>query len=136
MVEQSAHLDQAFHALADATRRGIIAELARGERTVSRLAEPYEMSLAAVSKHVGVLVGAGLVHRQKAGREQVCTLQREANSAAAATSALTILVWPYHAACRRTTMPRRRVSGQSESEPRCIHAYVTIALSLRPRPCS
>ncbi|RIJ13817.1 ArsR family transcriptional regulator [Henriciella mobilis] len=77
MVEQYAHLDQAFHALADATRRGIIAELARGERTVSRLAEPYEMSLAAVSKHVGVLVGAGLVHRQKVGREQVCTLQRE-----------------------------------------------------------
>jgi len=77
MVEQSANLDQAFHALADATRRGIIAELARGERTVSRLAEPYDMSLAAVSKHVGVLVGAGLVHRQKVGREQVCALRRE-----------------------------------------------------------
>ena len=77
MVEQSAGLDQAFHALADATRRGIIAELAKGERTVSRLAEPYDMSLAAVSKHVGVLAKAGLIHREKIGREQVCSLQRK-----------------------------------------------------------
>lgn len=77
MVEQSAVLDRAFRALADPTRRGIIAHLAAGERSISALAAPYDVSLAAISKHVGVLVGAGLIVREKRGREQVCSLQRE-----------------------------------------------------------
>ena len=54
MVE-SESLDPVFHALADATRRGMLRELVRGERTVSQLAEPFPMSLAAASKHVKVL---------------------------------------------------------------------------------
>lgn len=53
-------------ALADPTRRGILARLATGEATVKELAEPYQMSLAAVSKHLKVLEGAGLISR---GRE-------------------------------------------------------------------
>lgn len=77
MVEQSAVLDRAFKALADPTRRAIIAALADGEETVSRLAAPHDMSLAAVSKHVGILAGAGLIQRRKIGREQVCSLERK-----------------------------------------------------------
>ncbi|MES2475005.1 MAG: metalloregulator ArsR/SmtB family transcription factor [Verrucomicrobiota bacterium] len=62
------HLDLTFAALADPTRRGILAELARGERCVTDLARPHAMSLPAVSKHLKVLEKAGLVSRQKEGR--------------------------------------------------------------------
>jgi DNA-binding transcriptional ArsR family regulator len=56
-------LSRTFAALADATRRAILARLAEGEATVSQLAEPFDMSFAAVSKHLRVLEGAGLVTR-------------------------------------------------------------------------
>ena len=57
------HLSQTLSALADPTRRGILARLARGEATVGELAEPYDMSMAAVSKHLKVLEKAGLISR-------------------------------------------------------------------------
>lgn len=64
-------VDQLFHALADATRRDIVRRSARGELSVSRLAEVYPMSFAAVQKHVAVLQRAGLVTKQRHGREQL-----------------------------------------------------------------
>jgi DNA-binding transcriptional ArsR family regulator len=67
-------LDDTFTALADPTRRGMLATLALGEMAVSELAAPYQMSLAGASKHVGVLVRAGLVERRKVGRQQLCRL--------------------------------------------------------------
>jgi DNA-binding transcriptional ArsR family regulator len=67
-------VDHLFHALADATRRDILRRCVRGELSVSRLAEAYPMSFAAVQKHVAVLERAGLVTKQRRGREQlVCT---------------------------------------------------------------
>jgi DNA-binding transcriptional ArsR family regulator len=72
-----AALDATFGALSDATRRGILARLARGESSVSELAAPYEMSLPAVSKHLRVLEGAGLVVRHKDGRVHRCRLIAE-----------------------------------------------------------
>jgi DNA-binding transcriptional ArsR family regulator len=75
MVEQGIELDTVFHALGDATRRQMLRELTRGERTVGELAQPHAMSLAAAAKHIGVLEGAGLVRKQKRGRTQVCRLQ-------------------------------------------------------------
>src|SRR5271155_2953383 len=79
MVHHSgAPLDSTFAALSDATRRGILARLARqGETSVSDLAAPYEMSLPAVSKHLRVLENAGLVARQKDGRVHRCRLIAE-----------------------------------------------------------
>jgi DNA-binding transcriptional ArsR family regulator len=62
-------LDLAFAALADPTRRAIIARLARGEARVTDLAAPFAMSLNSVSKHLKVLERAGLVRRERAGRE-------------------------------------------------------------------
>lgn len=67
-------LDRVFHALADPTRRALLAELAAGERTISELAAPFPMSLTAVSKHLRVLEGAHLVTRERRGREQHCRL--------------------------------------------------------------
>ena len=68
-------LDTVFHALADPTRRGMLAQLALGETSVGELAEPYRMSLAGASKHVKVLEAAGLVARRKHGRTHLCSLE-------------------------------------------------------------
>ena len=72
MVEQT--LDGVFRALADPTRRAILDRLAAGEATVGDLSEPFPLSLAAVSKHLGVLERAGLVTREARGRERVCRI--------------------------------------------------------------
>jgi DNA-binding transcriptional ArsR family regulator len=64
-------LDQLFHALADSTRRDLLRRAADGELSVSRLAEGYAMSFAAVQKHVAVLERAGLVTKARRGREQL-----------------------------------------------------------------
>jgi DNA-binding transcriptional ArsR family regulator len=63
-------VDRLFHALADTTRRDILQRCVRGESSVSRLAEAYPMSFAAVQKHVAVLERAGLVTKERRGREQ------------------------------------------------------------------
>ena len=76
MVElQTPQLDSLFHALGDATRRRMLRELAGGDRTVSQLAEPFAMSLAAASKHIKVLEGAGLIRREVRGRTHLCRLE-------------------------------------------------------------
>jgi DNA-binding transcriptional ArsR family regulator len=75
MVElQTPQLDSIFHALGDATRRQMLRDLAGGERTVGQLAEPFEISLAAASKHIKALEGAGLIRREVRGRTHVCRL--------------------------------------------------------------
>lgn len=75
MVEsQDARLDAVFHALGDITRRRMLRSLAQGERTVSELAAPFDMSLAAASKHVRALENAGLIRREVRGRTHVCRL--------------------------------------------------------------
>ena len=73
MVVREAETDRAdriFHALADATRRDIVAVVLRDEQSVSDLARRYPMSFAAVQKHVAVLERAGLVTKRRRGREQ------------------------------------------------------------------
>ncbi|MEO9528630.1 metalloregulator ArsR/SmtB family transcription factor [Roseibium sp.] len=68
-------LDQTFSALSDGTRRAIVARLAEGETSLSDLAEPFDMSLTAVSKHLRVLSDAGLVDIEKRGRTRHCRLR-------------------------------------------------------------
>jgi DNA-binding transcriptional ArsR family regulator len=76
MVEcDSLRLDIVFRALSDATRRGMLASLALGEKTVGELAEPFAMSFAGASKHVKVLEEAGLIRREVRGRTHICTLE-------------------------------------------------------------
>jgi DNA-binding transcriptional ArsR family regulator len=76
MVEfQTIEMNSVFHALGDATRRQMLRDLADGERTVSELAEPFAMSLAAASKHIKVLEGAGLIRREVRGRTHFCHLE-------------------------------------------------------------
>jgi DNA-binding transcriptional ArsR family regulator len=85
----AAPLDDVFHALADATRRDIVARAGAGEHSVSALARSYPISLTAVQKHVAVLERAGLVTKRRRGREQiVSTAPRALDRAHAALDAL------------------------------------------------
>ena len=68
-------LDSTFAALADPTRRAILARLSSGEATVTELAEPFEMTLPAVSKHLRVLERAGLVSRGRVAQSRPCRLE-------------------------------------------------------------
>jgi DNA-binding transcriptional ArsR family regulator len=75
MVElNTPQLDMVFHALGDATRRGMLRQLTSGDHTVSQLAQPYAISLAAASKHIKALEHAGLIRREVRGRTHICRL--------------------------------------------------------------
>ena len=74
MVKYNRKLDATFQALADPTRRAILAALARGQASVSDLARPYRMTLPGVMKHLRVLERAGLVTQRKIGRSRHCRL--------------------------------------------------------------
>jgi DNA-binding transcriptional ArsR family regulator len=75
MANQSDSLDIVFHALSDATRRGIVERLSQGPASVSELARPFAMSLPAAMQHLQVLEASGLVHSEKIGRVRTCRLE-------------------------------------------------------------
>jgi DNA-binding transcriptional ArsR family regulator len=75
MVQHSrAQLDASFSALSDATRRGVLLQLGRGDASITELAEKFHMTLTGMKKHVGVLEQAGLVATEKVGRVRTCKL--------------------------------------------------------------
>jgi DNA-binding transcriptional ArsR family regulator len=76
-------LSSTFSALADPTRRAILARLVSGETSVTELAEPFEMSLPAISKHLKVLERSGLISRSRHAQYRPCHLEREALDVAA-----------------------------------------------------
>ncbi len=78
MSSETDPLSAVFSALADPTRRAILARLARGEAPVSELARPFEMSAPAISKHLRVLESAGLIERQVSARWRICHLRADA----------------------------------------------------------
>jgi DNA-binding transcriptional ArsR family regulator len=74
MVQYHAELDNGFAALSDATRRGILERLGRGDTSISDLAARFEMTLTGIKKHVQLLEDAGLVTTEKVGRVRTCRL--------------------------------------------------------------
>ncbi len=75
MVQHSqVHFNASFAALADATRRGVLEQLARGDASITDLADKFDMTLTGMKKHVGVLEQAGLVTTEKIGRVRTCKL--------------------------------------------------------------
>ena len=79
MAKSSAlKLDRIFHALADSTRRAILYDVSKKDKTVGEIARPHRMSLAAVSKHLTVLESARLIRRRKQGSFQIVSLNAEA----------------------------------------------------------
>jgi len=83
MVEYALSLDGIFGSLADPTRRDILARLQLGQLNVSEIAAPYDMSLAAVSKHLKILEQTKLIMKRRRGKEQVVSLQPDAMMQAA-----------------------------------------------------
>jgi len=75
MPNHPGELDRVFRALSDPSRRSMVERLARGPASVSQLAEPFDMSLAAVVQHLGVLEEAGIVVSEKVGRVRTCRLE-------------------------------------------------------------
>ena len=71
---RTARLDAVFAALADPTRRAIVERLSRGEARVTEVAEPFDMSLNAVSKHIRVLEASGVVERHRRGRDHILSI--------------------------------------------------------------
>jgi DNA-binding transcriptional ArsR family regulator len=82
MLDQTVDLDRTFHALADRSRRSMVERLTQGPASVSELARPLAMSLAAVVQHVQVLEACGLVKTGKVGRTRICRIEPAAMSAA------------------------------------------------------
>jgi DNA-binding transcriptional ArsR family regulator len=82
MLEQTIDLDRTFQALADRSRRTMVERLTLGPASVSELAKPLAMSLAAVVQHVQVLEACGVVKTEKVGRTRVCRIERAAMTAA------------------------------------------------------
>ena len=74
----SSDLDTVFAALADPTRRAILSMLLEDDMAVTDVAEPFEMSLAAISKHIGILTRVGLISQEKRGRVKWCKLEPDA----------------------------------------------------------
>jgi len=77
MEKHSDRLDSIFQALADPTRRAVLARLGRGPASVSELAEPSGMALPSFMKHIRSLEGSGLIRTRKEGRVRTCALERE-----------------------------------------------------------
>lgn len=93
MANLSAHLDQAFSALADPTRRAILSRLRSGPKSVSELSEPFDLALPSLLKHVRVLERSGLLSSAKSGRVRTCTIQRSALEATEAWIRLHVSSW-------------------------------------------
>jgi DNA-binding transcriptional ArsR family regulator len=75
MLSQRERIDRVFHALGDPTRRAIVETLSTGPMSVSRLAEPLDITLAAVVQHLKILEESGLVHSEKLGRVRTCSIE-------------------------------------------------------------
>ncbi len=78
VTDSSERIDQVFHALSSGPRRQMLRRLSQGDCTVGELARPFDMSKAAISKHVNVLERAALVERTRSGRQTVCHLNYDA----------------------------------------------------------
>lgn len=82
MVEQALNLDTVFHALADQTRRDILKRVSQSMLSISKLAEPYKMSFAAIAKHISVLERAKLVYKERKGKQQIiCAVPKTVKAA-------------------------------------------------------
>ncbi|HLI78234.1 MAG TPA: metalloregulator ArsR/SmtB family transcription factor [Acidobacteriaceae bacterium] len=114
MVESNAtQLDLIFHALSDTTRRAILRDIAGYEKTIGEIAEPYAMSLAAVSKHVKVLEAAALVERRKRGSYQMVRLNAKTLRSAEAWLAFYEKFWTRQLDALQTYLEQGEDNGHS-----------------------
>ncbi|GGA78672.1 transcriptional regulator [Edaphobacter acidisoli] len=114
MVESNAlQLDLIFHALSDTTRRAILRDIAGYEKTVGEIARPYEMTLAAVSKHLKVLEAAELVERRKRGSYQMVRLNAKSLRSAEEWLAFYEKFWTQQLDALQTYLEKGEDNGRS-----------------------
>lgn len=113
----SALLDITFAALADPTRRAILSMLLEDDMAVTDVAEPFAMSLAAISKHLGVLTAAGLISQEKRGRVKWCKLEPDALRAASVWMAGFGQMEPVDLDAFEAFLDRELASLPAEAEP-------------------
>jgi DNA-binding transcriptional ArsR family regulator len=111
MLNNTLTLDRVFQALADPTRRVMLARLSRGPATVSELAKPLPMSLPAVVQHLRVLEGSGLIRSEKIGRVRNCRIASSALRIAERWISQRRMLWERH-----LDRPRR-ILGRSTGQP-------------------
>jgi DNA-binding transcriptional ArsR family regulator len=111
-------LSTTFTALADPTRRAILARLAAGESSVSDLAEPFDVSLPAISKHLKVLERAGLIVRRRDAQRRPCRLQAESLKEAARWIEDYRHLWEQRLDRLEASLDRLHGSGTGAAEPR------------------
>ncbi|HVX08572.1 metalloregulator ArsR/SmtB family transcription factor [Humibacter sp.] len=122
-VLSDAEIDRIFHALADATRRDIVTRTMRSDGSISELAQGYLMSFAAVQKHVAVLERAGLVTKQRRGREQLVRAVPETLRRANELLARYETLWRARVATIDDTLaePEQGTTATSPRPPRGTH---------------
>jgi DNA-binding transcriptional ArsR family regulator len=114
MLNKSASLDRTFQALADPTRRAILAALTRAPSSVSQLARPLAMSLPAVMQHLAVLEESGLVRSEKIGRIRTCRIEPKALSQAEQWINKRRLEWERHFDCLERYLETINKGGTSD----------------------
>lgn len=112
------HLSNTFAALADPTRRAILARLALGETNVSELAEPFAMSMPAVSKHLKVLERAGLISRGREAQWRPCRLNASPLKDAASWIAEYRRFWTRHIDALERHLDRMKLAESTKKSPR------------------
>ena len=108
VIEQTGQLDRAYAALADPTRRALMMALRSGDARITDLADPLPMSFAAVSRHLGVLESAGLVHREIRGREHWLSVRPDGLRAAERWISEQTSFWTQRTEALAARLERRR----------------------------
>jgi DNA-binding transcriptional ArsR family regulator len=134
----SAPLDAIFGALADPTRRAMLARLAQGQAMITELAEPFRVSLPAISKHVRILESAGLLEREINGRVHRCRLAAEPlrNAAAWIEQYRAFWEWQFDALAKylETTARKERQTCQAQSKAKRTRASRSKSAGRSRRP--
>ena len=121
-LSSSAKLDATFAALADPTRRAIVTRLASGEATVLELAEPFDVSLPAISRHLKVLEQAGLIERGRDAQRRPCRLRGEALSEVAQWAEHTQRAWEERLDRLGEYLEQMKTQAASANPPSSAHS--------------
>ena len=130
-ASRAARLDAVFSALADPTRRAIIERLSRSEARVTELAEPFAMSLNAVSKHIRVLEASGVVARRRQGRDHILSINTRSLDEVDGWIERTRRYWEK----RLDAMERLLLELKKERKLRAKGSQAWFAVTRRPRSC-
>lgn len=118
MVDSTSDLNAIFRALADPTRRAMLADLREGSKSVGALAEPHAMSLAGAAKHVAVLETAGLLRCERRGRSRICALEPAALAEAERWLSTYAAFWTDRLDALETALAEEQDNGEHDNGPR------------------